>query len=585
MGTEEAQQLITVILCADAAFRSHHHTGASHFGRGGKLITNLQDGMHCQSGMFHAKSKASEGLLPFTIADAETGSAVEATKDAIYLTGLIKVDFGIELGSVIELQEDNAATVNVSTNLSPKASQMRQSAHKISFLRSAAATNYISMKQVPTGQQAANQFTKGQGAVANTRDLSSAQGDSPLIRIIQNMARIRYLQRHRLPTASELTADDNDEYAMGAKFVQEEAAVERESERIMEELVQIWQAHVSDGTGDDNETISSTTGDVESKLIRDRIYELVKSGLGEMAAMELVPEVERSVYREEQARARLSIDHRKHDQPRWHWMSDAGTRVEDIPVWQQRARADRSEVATSLLIYACPTSQEEERMMYEEPSRLTITASRQSALRGGRNTEGSTSASATVQRRSVRWRQMGDSVWMPTEGHVKDMHPIVNAPQGSDMEGVDMPMANVEELLDDAVLEQNRRANRIRRFGGSAPESQGDDNQRKQQCGPMRQSIVMKTVDDQTSDSGGTLHSSFAGHIKTGPVVTPSLSVSSTSSSSSSSSSSSLLPLSTGHAVTGGISSRGGITSQGSTSEHNSNQNARRRRCRQRRSS
>jgi hypothetical protein len=226
-GTEEAQQLVTVIVCADAAFRSHLHTGASHFGRGGKLITNLQEGMHCQSGMFHAKSKASDGLLPFTIADAETGSAVEATKDAIYLKGLIEVDFGIDLDSVIELQEDNEATVNVSNNLSPKASQMRQSAHKIAFLRSAAANNYINVKQVPTGRQAANQFTKGQGAVANTRDLSSAQGDSPSIRIIQDVARTRFHQRHRLPSASELVEDNNDGYAMGAKFVREEAAVER----------------------------------------------------------------------------------------------------------------------------------------------------------------------------------------------------------------------------------------------------------------------------------------------------------------------------------------------------------------------
>jgi hypothetical protein len=114
----------------------------------------------------------------------------------------------------------------------------------------------------------------------------------------------------------------------------------------MEELVQIWQAHVTDGTGDDSETIPSTMDDVESKLLRDRIHFLVKSGQGATAAMELVPEAERSLYREEQARVRLSIDHRKHDRPRWHWRSDTGTRAEDILVWQQRARAERKEVVT-----------------------------------------------------------------------------------------------------------------------------------------------------------------------------------------------------------------------------------------------
>ena len=76
-GDEAARNMFTIIGAADAAFRTHTRSSQSHYGCGFKIITNLDEGMACDSGMFHATSRSSKGLVPLNIACAEVGALVE----------------------------------------------------------------------------------------------------------------------------------------------------------------------------------------------------------------------------------------------------------------------------------------------------------------------------------------------------------------------------------------------------------------------------------------------------------------------------------------------------------------------------
>ena len=218
-GSPEAQQALRIAAGADASFRAHLRSSQSHLGFGHKIETEVGSGMHGPSGMCWAESRASRGLVPINIAAAEVAAGVESTKSSIYLMGILRDDFGIELAGPITTDEDNQATIDVVSDLCAKSKSMRESAHGVNFMRSAEEQGYISLQHVSTAEQAVNQLTKAQGAMAHCRDVPVLMGRSAVADSMQQEAERRF--HHRRPILC--IGDDVDSSAdRGASMLHQE---------------------------------------------------------------------------------------------------------------------------------------------------------------------------------------------------------------------------------------------------------------------------------------------------------------------------------------------------------------------------
>lgn len=446
-GTEEAQQQLTIMGAADAAFRTHMHSSQSHYGRGFKVVTNLDDGLQCESGFFTGKSQSSQGLVPFTIADAETGSAVEAVKDIIYLTGLIEVDFGLSLGGrPMVLEEDNMATFQVSTNLNSKSSHMKQSSHMRAFLRSAAAMGYFKMCIVGTARQTVNSFTKGLGATANARDLPLVQGRSDITDAIREMATLRLNQRRPLPLESSPIEDEGDavcaaavsthtDSSSGYEFVVREAQREEDLASFLTELSLLAMAAFT-VTEDEGLLARTFEGDEDARTRSDHLKQAIQAGSGKAIALELEPAEHRASLRQHQEDAEAHIVARLQDGPHWDWKRPEGP----TPNWYLLDRRWRDSVLTELRVYAEPVGDggEEGVVTLDLPSRV---APRRGCIRGSRG-------GVDVPRR-LTWVRLAGS--------------IATDP---DLDGGDMSVTEVEGLLDSAAQAQMGRDLR-RKWRGS----------------------------------------------------------------------------------------------------------------------
>jgi hypothetical protein len=202
-GTQVVQQALEVIGGADAAFRAHVRTSQSHLATGFKLAEDTNIGMDSKSGMFWVTSRSSKGLVPLNVASSEVAAAVEATRYAINLEQLLVDDFAQTLGGPIVIEEDNEATVLLGSDFSNKSKGLREVSASINFLKSANTMGHIRIEKVGTKDQAVNQLTKAQGALANCRDLPKLMGVSAVAQSMLHQASVRFSQRARvLPVVS-----------------------------------------------------------------------------------------------------------------------------------------------------------------------------------------------------------------------------------------------------------------------------------------------------------------------------------------------------------------------------------------------
>ena len=464
-GTEEARDQLTIMGAADAAFRTHTHSSQSHYGRGFKVVTNLDEGMQCESGFFSGKSQSSQGLVPFTIADAETGAAVEAVKDMIYLKGLIEDDFGLSLGGrPMVLEEDNIATAHVGSHLTSKTSHMKQSSHMAAFLRSAAAMGFYKMAIVGTAKQTVNSFTKGLGATANARDLPLVQGRSAVTDAIREMATLRLNQRRPLPVVDSTSAEAagavcaaaatpiDDDWS-GYDFVAHQAQLEDILAETLGELTLLARAAVT--VAEDEGSIAWTlTGNDEARARADYLSQEIQAGLGKATAVELEPVEHRASLRQYQEAAEAHIATRAHDSPHWNWKQPDGL----TPTWYRLERHDRDSVLTEMRVYA-------ERVGDEGPATthctLRMAAPQRGCIRGSRGEAGTP--------RRVTWVGLAGSIATSTTGMCGlqgATHTTTASMTDPELEGVEMSLANVQGLLDAAAWAQTLRDRKRRREGG-----------------------------------------------------------------------------------------------------------------------
>ena len=463
-GTKEARDQLTIMGAADAAFRTHTHSSQSHYGRGFKVITNLDEGMQCGSGFFCGKSQSSQGLVPFTIADAETGSAVEAVKDMIYFKGLIEEDFGLSMGGrPMILEEDNIATTQVASHLTSKNSHMKQSSHMAAFLRSAAAMGFYKMAIVGTAQQTVNSLTKGLGATANARDLPLVQGRSAITDAIREMATLRLNRRRPLTAVSSgydgvagavcAAAVSLHDDMTGYDFVVREAQLEDTLAEILGELTLL--ARAANTVAEDEVSMALTLeGYDEERTRADYLRQEIQIGLGKATAVELEPVEHRASLRQFQEVAEAHIATRAHDSPHWNWKQPGG----QMPNWYKVERHQRDSVLTELWVYAEP----EDRGEGSVPTRHLL----RMAVPGRGSTRGSRGGSGIPRR--VTWVGLAGSIAMSTTG-MCGLQGATN-PAGTmtdpDLEGVDMSLATVQGLLDAAARAQTVRDCKRRREGG-----------------------------------------------------------------------------------------------------------------------
>ena len=335
VGTKEAQESLTIVSAADCAFRTHKEISQSHIGRGVKVVTDLEQMMDCFSGMFLARSQATKGLVPATIADGEAVAAAELCKGIIYTKGLVEEDMGYKLGGdgTVILQEDNGAVVQSTTNLCPKTSNMKQSQHILNFVHSVISEGYVSMVQVPTGQQSVNQLTKKLGAAASSRDLEWAMGRSPTSAAIREMAKRRYKAR----------GDQGLEYvgfSAMAGDIYENAAEEEARVREEKRLV-ILESSYAEAEAD-----SFSLGVAELNR-----HQQTTPREGEDNGSYVVADAE-------QRRLGEEIISRSADKPTWRWWSEVDVRG-GSPAWVDRQRAERREVMCQSYVYtaASPVGQ------------------------------------------------------------------------------------------------------------------------------------------------------------------------------------------------------------------------------------
>ena len=375
-GTQGARECLTLIGAADAAFRTHAETSRSHYGRGLKVVTDLGLGMQCPSGMFLAKSSASKGLVPVTIADAETGAAAELTKDIIYVKMLIERDFGMRLGGdgAVTIEEDNQATMQVATSNTAKSKNMRQSSHNINFNKSAIAMGFTKFKLVPTAAQTVNMFTKTQGAMQHARDVPAVMGAQPLTWAMLEMARKKYAQRHPLsPVPALLVAVAYLEGDMGGheRAPHDEVAGRRDIEVAahIEERAEVLYGTARRLAQDAGElrrarqvlthTEHNTRLHAEQSGAHRACMQAVKAGHGADLALSQAFASERAAVQRDQAALRADIAARQHDSPRWCWYEQ--TDRSTMPRWYASAlRARHDETTSDRLVYADRTDADAE---------------------------------------------------------------------------------------------------------------------------------------------------------------------------------------------------------------------------------
>lgn len=153
-------------------------TSQSHIARGQKVVTDPQLRMDSPSGFFMATSQSIKGKVPDSTAVAELYTAVEVTKDNIYLRNLLKNDTGIPVGPII-IEEDNQPVINVSTDYTSQTKAMRHKLLGINFIKSAQIDGGVKLVKVQSDKQRANALTKRLATSAFWNDLPSFIGMHP----------------------------------------------------------------------------------------------------------------------------------------------------------------------------------------------------------------------------------------------------------------------------------------------------------------------------------------------------------------------------------------------------------------------
>jgi len=159
-GTQEAQENLSFAGCSDAAYKTHTTTSHSHYGYGVKLVTDLQRGLECRSGMVEVKSVTSKGLVPTSCGSAEVGAMSDGVQNMIYTEAVISTDFGLPIDGRSVLWVDNQGAEDSVARDAPSIKGLRAEVHSINFVRSAISEGLIKVALVPGNQQMADGLTK-----------------------------------------------------------------------------------------------------------------------------------------------------------------------------------------------------------------------------------------------------------------------------------------------------------------------------------------------------------------------------------------------------------------------------------------
>jgi hypothetical protein len=311
-----------------------------------------------------------------------------------------------------------------------------------------------------------NSFTKGLGATANARDLPLVQGRSAITDAIREMATLRLSQRRPLPLVSSPLEHEGgiaraaaallDDGRAGYDFVVREAELEGVQADIRAELATLAWATIT--VADDAESVGLTLeGDDEERARASYLKQEVRAGLGRATAIELEPVEHRASLRRFQAEAESHIAMRVHDSPHWDWKQPVGP----TPDWYHRERQLRDAVLTELRVYAEPGEDGDEAAAAAQ--RLGPAAPGRSCMRGSRG--------VSSARRGVTWARLSGSIASSTMGMcgLRCAAGAVARATDPDLEGVEMGVADVEDLLGAAVHAQTARDLKRKREG------RGDD--------------------------------------------------------------------------------------------------------------